>query len=187
MNHYGDKNMRNRRKYSILLTIMIMLVLISIATVILTEGLLSFILLLAQSIMLTLFYELFKSAVDKLNRNYETYESYYEHTILNKTVLKILKLQLINILKSRKIDIPSLLSYIDEYYKYLNDHVFYNDDALAKVNKCIDEYIRDFETLHYNKIKERTLKLLKDLNEINHEAEEYLYKYYLKAKKIYEH
>ena len=186
MNHYGDKNIKNMKKNRILLTIMIMFVLISIATIILTEGLVSFILLLAQSIMLTLFYELFKSAIDKLNRNYETYESYYEHTILNKTVLEILKLQLTNILKSKKIDIASLLSY-NEYYKYLNDKIFYNDESLIKANKCTDEYIKNFEKLHYSKIKKETLKLLKELIEINNEAEEYLYKYYQKAKKIYEY
>ena len=187
MNHYGDKNIKNLRKYDIILTIVTLLVLLSIA-IIITDGFISFILLLAQSLMLTTFYELFKATIDKTNRIYEIYKDYYERTLLNETTLDILELQILEILSSKKIDISSLLFYIDNYYSHLNNNEFYNDDTLAKANKFIKDFIASFKRAKSNKSKkELTLKLLADLRTINDEAQNYLKKYYLKSKEIYYH
>ena len=41
MNHYGDKNIKNLRKYDIILTIVTLLVLLSIAIIIITDGFIS--------------------------------------------------------------------------------------------------------------------------------------------------
>ena len=188
MNHYGDKNIKNLRKYDIILTIVTLLVLLSIAIIIITDGFISFILLLAQSLMLTTFYELFKATIDKTNRIYEIYKDYYERTLLNETTLDILELQILEILSSKKIDISSLLFYIDNYYSNLNNNEFYNDDTLAKANKLIKDFIASFKRAKSNKSKkELTLKLLADLRTINDEAQNYLKKYYLKSKEIYYH
>lgn len=188
MNHYGDKNIKNLRKYDIILTIVTLLVLLSIAIIIITDGFISFILLLAQSLMLTTFYELFKATIDKTNRIYEIYKDYYERTLLNETTLDILELQILEILSSKKIDISSLLFYIDNYYSHLNNNEFYNDDTLAKANKFIKDFIASFKRAKSNKSKkELTLKLLADLRIINDEAKNYLQKYYLKSKEIYDH
>ncbi len=188
MNHYGDKNIKNLRKYDIILTIVTLLVLLSIAIIIITDGFISFILLLAQSLMLTTFYELFKATIDKTNRIYEIYKDYYERTLLNETTLDILELQILEILSSKKIDISSLLFYIDNYYSHLNNNEFYNDDTLAKANKLIKDFIASFKSAKSNKSKkELTLKLLADLRTINDEAQNYLKKYYLKSKEIYDH
>lgn len=188
MNHYGDKNIKNLRKYDIILTIVTLLVLLSIAIIIITDGFISFILLLAQSLMLTTFYELFKATIDKTNRIYEIYKDYYERTLLNETTLDILELQILEILSSKKIDISSLLFYIDNYYSHLNNNEFYNDDTLAKANKLIKDFIASFKSAKSNKSKkELTLKLLADLRTINDEAQNYLKKYYLKSKEIYYH
>lgn len=188
MNHYGDKNIKNLRKYDIILTIVTLLVLLSIAIIIITDGFISFILLLAQSLMLTIFYELFKATIDKTNRIYEIYKDYYERTLLNETTLDILELQILEILSSKKIDISSLLFYIDNYYSHLNNNEFYNDDTLAKANKLIKDFIASFKSAKSNKSKkELTLKLLADLRTINDEAQNYLKKYYLKSKEIYDH
>lgn len=187
MNQYGDKNIKNLRRYDIILTIVILLVSLSIITIIITDGFISFILLLAQSLMLTLFYELFKATLDKSNRIYEIYEDYYERTLLNETTLEILELQIAEILSSRRIDTSSLLFYIDNYYNHLNDNVFYNDDVLAKANKLIRDFITFFKEAKSNKSKkELTLKLLADLHTINDVAKNYLQQYYLKLKQIYE-
>lgn len=175
MNHYGDKNIKNLRKYDIILTIVTLLVLLSIAIIIITDGFISFILLLAQSLMLTIFYELFKATIDKTNRIYEIYKDYYERTLLNETTLDILELQILEILSSKKIDISSLLFYIDNYYSHLNNNEFYNDDTLAKANKFIKDFIASFKSAKSNKSKkELTLKLLADLHIINDEAQNYL-------------
>lgn len=188
MNQYGDKNIKNLRRYDIILTIVILLVSLSIITIIITDGFISFILLLAQSLMLTLFYELFKATLDKSNRIYEIYEDYYERTLLNETTLEILELQIAEILSSRRIDTSSLLFYIDNYYSHLNNNEFYNDDTLAKANKLIKDFIASFKSAKSNKSKkELTLKLLADLRTINDEAQNYLKKYYLKSKEIYDH
>ena len=188
MNHYGDKNIKNLRKYDIILTIVTLLVLLSIAIIIITDGFISFILLLAQSLMLTTFYELFKATIDKTNRIYEIYKDYYERTLLNETTLDILELQILEILSSKKIDISSLLFYIGNYYSHLNNNEFYNDDTLAKANKLIKDFIASFKRAKSNKSKkELTLKLLADLRIINDEAKNYLQKYYLKSKEIYDH
>ena len=188
MNHYGDKNIKNLRKYNIILTIVTLLVLLSIAIIIITDGFISFILLLAQSLMLTIFYELFKATIDKTNRIYEIYKDYYERTLLNETTLDILELQILEILSSKKIDISSLLFYIDNYYSHLNNNEFYNDDKLAKANKFIKDFIASFKSAKSNKSKkELTLKLLADLHIINDEAQNYLKKYYLKSKEIYDY
>lgn len=188
MNHYGDKNIKNLRKYDIILTIVTLLVLLSIAIIIITDGFISFILLLAQSLMLTIFYELFKATIDKTNRIYEIYKDYYERTLLNETTLDILELQILEILSSKKIDISSLLFYIDNYYNHLTKNEFYNDDTLAKANKFIKDFIASFKSAKSNKSKkELTLKLLADLRIINDEAQNYLKKYYLKSKEIYDH
>ena len=187
MNHYGDKNIKNLRKYDIILTIVTLLVLLSIA-IIITDGFISFILLLAQSLMLTTFYELFKATIDKTNRIYEIYKDYYERTLLNETTLDILELQILEILSSKKIDISSLLFYIDNYYSHLNNNEFYNDDTLAKANKFIKDFIASFKRAKSNKSNEELiLKLLADLRTINDEAQNYLKKYYLKSKEIYDH
>lgn len=178
MNQYGDKNIKNLRRYDIILTIVILLVSLSIITIIITDGFISFILLLAQSLMLTF---------DKSNRIYEIYEDYYERTLLNETTLEILELQIAEILSSRRIDTSSLLFYIDNYYNHLNDNVFYNDDVLAKANKLIRDFITFFKEAKSNKSKkELTLKLLADLHTINDVAKNYLQQYYLKLKQIYE-
>ena len=188
MNHYGDKNIKDSRKYNIILTIVTLLILLSIAIIIITDGFISFILLLAQSLMLTTFYELFKATIDKTNRIYEIYKDYYERTLLNETTLDILELQILEILSSKKIDISSLLFYIDNYYSHLNNNEFYNDDTLAKANKLIKDFIASFKRAKSNKSKkELTLKLLADLHTVNDEAQNYLQKYYLKSKEIYDH
>ena len=134
------------------------------------------------------FYELFKATIDKTNRIYEIYKDYYERTLLNETTLDILELQILEILSSKKIDISSLLFYIDNYYSHLNNNEFYNDDTLAKANKLIKDFIASFKRAKSNKSKkELTLKLLADLHTVNDEAQNYLQKYYLKSKEIYDH
>lgn len=152
-------------------------------TIIVTDGFISFILLLSQSLMLTLFYELFKATLDKSNCIYEIYEDYYERTLLNETTLEILELQIAEILSSRRIDTSSLLFYIDHYYNHLNNNVFYNDDALTEANKLIRDFITFFKEMKANKSKkELTLKLLAELRIVNDVAKNYLQQYYLKSK-----
>ena len=187
MNYYGDKNIKELRKYNIILTIVTLFILLSVAIIIITDGFISFILLLAQSLMLTTFYELFKATIDKTNNIYGIYKDYYERTLLNETTLEILELQILEIL-SKKIDTSSLLFYIDNYYNHLNNNIFYNDDVLSKANKYIKDFIASFKMTKSNKNKkELILKLLADLHTVNDEAKNYLQKYYLKSKEIYNH
>ncbi len=189
MKNYGDKNLKFLRRNNFILTLVLMFILGIIFVIVIHDGILSFILLLSQSFMLTLFYELFKVYLNKSTHIYETYAEYYQHTLLNKTTLDILNLQITTILKEKKINIPSLLYYISKYHQLLNYHVIYNDEALQKFNYCINDYISKINnsTRKKTELKTITLQLMQSLYLINDEAKEYLYFYYTKVEKLYNH
>ena len=149
---YGNKNIKTLKRYNFILTVVLMMVLCVCGLIIYKDGILSFAFVLGQSFLFTLFYELFKSTLVKSANIYETYKNYYEKTILNETTLDILKFQLTNILNSKRINISSLLSFINEYYNHLNNTVFYDDESLEKVNQILKNYVLNFNKRTIKKI-----------------------------------
>ena len=184
MENYGERNVRNiKRTMKILNVVLVSSMVIVFISSLFFDGLLSFFVLLAQTILMTLLYETFKSYVQKSIDISERYESLYQKTLVYQTNLNFLKRQLTDLLSAKMIDLPSLLFYIQDYAYHVNQDGVYDDASLALFNSYLKEYSLHLSDCPKAKVKKYTLQLIEQLYDVHEYAKQYLYTYYKKTEK----